>query len=303
MKLLYLSALAIMLASCSSDDSPTPNNSIEHPISLASVSLGSVTDFTRAGESDNGSSSTSITDGSLGLFITKNGDKQESKYLCDNAEFTYKDNTWTCDKTYYWASDDATIKYIAYYPYVETVENSEDYGYNIPWDISNQDADATLDLCYQSAEASNNKDHNIDIELDHVCSKLVVNITNFGDEFGENKNVQGIKLGGLICQDQITISDGSWDGQMESGDITMKPVTTTEGSLHTYEAILIPQTNPVTLTITVNNEEYIMNLPRQAFDKGTQYTLNIQVGQDITKAGAITRTPWIETVGGTITVE
>lgn len=90
---------------------------------------------------------------------------------------------------------------------------------------------------------------------------------------------------------------------MESGDITMKPVTTTEGSLHTYEAILIPQTNPVTLTITVNNEEYIMNLPRQAFDKGTQYTLNIQVGQDITKAGAITRTPWIETVGGTITVE
>lgn len=296
MKLLYLSALAIMLASCSSDDSPTPNNSIEHPISLASVSLGSVTDFTRAGAGDNVSSSTPITSGSLGFYITKNGDKETDKYLCDNAEFTCENETWTCNKTYYWASDNAEIEYIAYYPYKAISDGK------ITWNVSDQTT--SKDLCYTKATATNSADnHSIAINLEHLCSKLVVNITNFGDEFGENKNVQGIKLGGLICQDQITISDGSWDGQMESGDITMKPVTTTEGSLHTYEAILIPQTNPVTLTVTVNAEEYIMNLPRQAFDKGTQYTLNIQVGQDITKAGAITRTPWIETVGGTITVE
>lgn len=299
MKLLYMSALAIMLASCSSGDSPTPNNSIEHPISLASVSLGSVTDFTRAGESDNVSSSTSITDGSIGLFITKNGDKQESKYRCDNAKFTYNNNSWSCDNTYYWASDDATIKYIAYYPYVETVENSEDYGYNIPWDISNQDADATLDLCYQSAEASNNTDHDIDIKLDHVCSKLIVNITKFGDEIGADPSVEGIKLGGLYTKGTFTFKYSDWaSDKKDAVEFSMKSVGN-----NTFEAILIPQTNPVTLTITVNNEEYIMNLPRQAFDKGTQYTLNIQVGQDITKAGAITRTPWIETVGGTITVE
>lgn len=292
-----MSALAIMLASCSSDDSPTPNNSIEHPISLASVSLGSVTDFTRAGEGDNVSSSTPITDGSLGLFITKNGDKQESKYLCDNAEFTYKDNNWSCDNTYYWASDDATIKYIAYYPYVKTVENSEDYGYNISWNVSDQSK--TLDLCYQSAEASNNKDHNIDIELDHVCSKLVVNITKFGDEIGADPSVEGIKLGGLYTKGTFTFKYSDWaSDKKEAVEFSMKSVGN-----NTFEAILIPQTNPVTLTITVNGEEYIMNLPRQAFDKGTQYTLNIQVGQDITKAGAITRTPWIETVGGTITVE
>lgn len=299
MKLLYMSALAIMLASCSSDDSPTPNNSIEYPISLASVSLGSVTDFTRAGEGDNVSSSTPITDGSLGFYITKNGDKETDKYLCDNAEFTCENNTWTCDKTYYWASDDATIKYIAYYPYVETVDNSEDYGYNIPWDVSNQDADATLDLCYQSAEASNNTDHDIDIKLDHVCSKLVVNITNFGDEIGENPSVEGIKLGGLDTKKIFSFKYNDWASDpKEAVEFSMKSVGN-----NTFEAILIPQTNPVTLTVTVNGEEYIMNLPRQAFDKGTQYTLNIQVGQDITKAGAITRTPWIETVGGTITVE
>lgn len=300
MKLLYLSALAIMLASCSSDDSPTPNNSIEHPISLASVSLGSVTDFTRAGESDNVSSSTPITSGSLGFYITKNGDKETDKYLCDNAKFTCENNTWTCDKTYYWASDDATIKYIAYYPYVETVENSEDYGYNIPWDISNQDADATLDLCYQSAEASNNTDHDIDIKLDHVCSKLIVNITKFGDEFGDTQpTVSGIKLGDLYTKGTYLLQYKDWaSDKKEAVEFSMKSVGN-----NTFEAILIPQSAAVTLTVTVNAEEYIMNLPRQAFDKGTQYTLNIQVGQDITKAGAITRTPWIETVGGTITVE
>lgn len=300
MKLLYLSALAIMLASCSSDDSPTPNNSIEHPISLASVSLGSVTDFTRAGESDNVSSSTPITSGSLGFYITKNGDKETDKYLCDNAKFTCENNTWTCDKTYYWASDDATIKYIAYYPYVETVENSKDYGYNIPWDISNQDADATLDLCYQSAEASNNTDHDIDIKLDHVCSKLIVNITKFGDEFGDTQpTVSGIKLGDLYTKGTYLLQYKDWaSDKKEAVEFSMKSVGN-----NTFEAILIPQSAAVTLTVTVNAEEYIMNLPRQAFDKGTQYTLNIQVGQDITKAGAITRTPWIETVGGTITVE
>lgn len=283
-----MAAMALALASCSSDDTPTTDNSIEHPISLASVSVASVSDFTRA---DAGTGSSSIESGSLGLSITANGDKTGTKYLCENAKFEYKDNGWSCANTYYWASDNATISYIAYWPY-QDVEYS-----NLNWNVSDQNKD--LDLCYVNGTATNSTDnHSIVIAMDHVCSKLIVNVTKFGDEIKEGSTISGIKISGINVGGTFKLDDGTWTNVTTTGDIAMNNTGD-----KTYEAILIPQTATVTLTVEVGDTEYIMALNNQEFAKGTQYTLNIQVGQDITKAGSITRTPWVPADGGTITVQ
>ena len=74
----------------------------------------------------------------------------------------------------------------------------------------------------------------------------------------------------------------------------MKSITANTGMKSTYEAILIPQTAPFTLTISLsNNSEYQLAVPSHTFEAGTCYTLTIQVGQDKVNLGSITQTDWV----------
>ena len=117
--ILAIASIALSLTACSSDNESTSNNEgKEYPISL-SVGIGDLSVVTRA-ESTTIGSTTPLTSGDLGLYIIKNGDKSVTdKYLCDNSKFTGSTaenvTTWS-GQTYYWASDDATIDYIAYMP-------------------------------------------------------------------------------------------------------------------------------------------------------------------------------------------
>ena len=167
--ILAIAAIALTFTACSNDNDITTNNEgKDTPISL-SVGVGELSVVTRA------ENTATLTDGELGLYITKNGDKDlVGKYLCNNAQFTYNEG-WSCTNTYYWAADDATIDYVAYHPYQLSIT-----GNYISWDVTNQSS-GNLDLLYVNSSATNSaSDHSINITLGHVCSKLVVNVSKFG---------------------------------------------------------------------------------------------------------------------------
>ena len=301
--IIAIAAIALTFTACSNDNDFTTNNEgKDTPISL-SVGVGELSVVTRA-ESN---TTTPLTTGALGLYITKNGDKNIiDKYLCNNAQFTYN-NGWSCGTTYYWAADNATIDYVAYHPYQSTVT-----GNCISWDVTSQDS-GNLDLLYQNASnVANTDSHSIDITLGHVCSKLVVNVSKLGSEIAEGKTISSIKIGGLKAKGNFYLfadsnnghGAGSWDPDVNPADIGMKSITANEGMNSTYEAILIPQTAPFTLTISLsNNSEYQLAVPSQTFAAGTCYTLTIQVGQDKVTIGNITQTPWQDVSGGDLTAQ
>ena len=301
--IIAIAAIALTFTACSNDNDITTNNEgKDTPISL-SVGVGELSVVTRA-ESN---TTTPLTTGALGLYITKNGDKNIiDKYLCNNAQFTYN-NGWSCGTTYYWAADNATIDYVAYHPYQSTVT-----GNCICWDVTSQDS-GNLDLLYQNASnVANTVSHSIDITLGHVCSKLVVNVSKLGSEIAEGKTISSIKIGGLKAKGNFYLfadsnnghGAGSWDPDVNPADIGMKSITANAGMNSTYEAILIPQTAPFTLTISLsNNSEYQLAVPEQTFAAGTCYTLTIQVGQDKVNLGSITQTDWVTKDGGPLTAQ
>ena len=304
--IIAIAAIALTFTACSNDNDFTTNNEgKDTPISL-SVGVGELSVVTRA-ESN---TTTPLTTGALGLYITKNGDKNIiDKYLCNNAQFTYGSSEWTCasDKTYYWAADNATINYIAYHPYQSSIT-----GNYISWDVTSQDS-GNLDLLYQNASnVANTDSHSIDITLGHVCSKLVVNVSKLGSEIAEGKTISSIKIGGLKAKGNFYLladtnnghGAGSWDPDVNPADIGMKSITANAGMNSTYEAILIPQTAAFTLTISLsNNSEYQLAVPSHTFEAGTCYTLTIQVGQDKVNLGSITQTQWSEENGGPLTAQ
>ena len=110
--ILAVAAIALTFTACSSDNDTPADSGKEYPISL-SVGISDLSVVTRTENT-----TTPLTSGNLGLYITMNGEKTlEGKYLCNNAKFTYINSGWTCGTTYYWAADNATIDYVAYHPY------------------------------------------------------------------------------------------------------------------------------------------------------------------------------------------
>ena len=301
--IIAIAAIALTFTACSNDNDFTTNNEgKDTPISL-SVGVGELSVVTRA-ESN---TTTPLTTGALGLYITKNGDKNIiDKYLCNNAQFTYN-NGWSCGTTYYWAADDATIDYVAYHPYQSSIT-----GNYISWNVTSQDS-GNLDLLYQNASnVANTDSHSIDITLGHVCSKLVVNVSKLGSEIASGITISSIKIGGLKAKGNFYLfadsnnghGAGSWDPDVNPADIGMKSITANAGMNSTYEAILIPQTAPFTLTISLsNNSEYQLAVPSQTFAAGTCYTLTIQVGQDKVNLGSITQTDWDTQDGGSLNAQ
>ena len=296
--ILAVAAIALTFTACSSDNDIPADNGKEYPISL-SVGISDLSVVTRA--------SSTLEFGELGLYITRNGEKTlQGKYLCNNAQFTYN-NGWSCGTTYYWAADNATIDYVAYHPYQSSIS-----GNFISWDVTNQSS-GNLDLLYENATGvANNDNHSIAITLGHVCSKLVVNVSKLGSEIASGTTISSIKIGGLKAKGNFYLfadsnnghDAGSWDPDVNPADIGMKSITANEGMNSTYEAILIPQTAPFTLTIRLNNNsEYQLSVPEQTFAAGTCYTLTIQVGQDKVNLGSITQTPWSEENGGPLTAQ
>ena len=300
--IIAIAAIALTFTACSNDNDFTTNNEgKDTPISL-SVGVGELSVVTRA-ESN---TTTPLTTGALGLYITKNGDKNIiDKYLCNNAQFTYN-NGWSCGTTYYWAADNATIDYVAYHPYQSSIS-----GNFISWDVTNQSS-GNLDLLYQNASnVANTDSHSIDITLGHVCSKLVVNVSKLGSEIASG-TISSIKIAGLKAKGNFYLladtnnghGAGSWDPDVNPADIGMKSITANEGMNSTYEAILIPQTAPFTLTIRLSdNSEYQLAVPSHTFEAGTCYTLTIQVGQDKVNLGSITQTDWVTKDGGPLTAQ
>lgn len=299
--IIAIAAIALTFTACSNDNDFTTNNEgKDTPISL-SVGVGELSVVTRA------ENTTTLTDGELGLYITKNGEKNVlGKYLCNNAQFTYN-NGWSCGTTYYWAADNATIDYVAYHPYQLSIS-----GNFISWDVTNQSS-GNLDLLYENATGvANNDNHSIAITLGHVCSKLVVNVSKLGSEIASGTTISSIKIGGLKAKGNFYLfadsnnghEAGSWDPDVNPADINMKSITANTVIPATYEAILIPQTAPFTLTIRLSdNSEYQLAVPSHAFAAGTCYTLTIQVGQDKVNLGSITQTPWSEENGGYLTAQ
>ena len=319
--ILAVAAIALTFTACSSDNESTSNNEgKEYPISL-SVGIGDLSVVTRAGSTTIGSSEntpTTLTSGSLGLFITRNGDKSViGKYLCNNSNFVYSSSGWNCTTTYYWASDNATIDYIAYYPYQENSNVIDTYYKTITWDVTNQAATATgaqfpaLDLLYQKNDnVSNNlagdDAHKIAILLGHVCSKLTVKVSKLGSEIASSATISDIKINNIDATGKFDLNAGTWSDNTDCvNNIAMNKWTTAAtGAKYTFDAILIPQTAAASLSITLSTGAvYQLAIPEQAYAMGKNYTITIQVGQDKVELGNITQTDWVSVTGGDLTAQ
>lgn len=141
--------------------------------------------------------------------------------------------------------------------------------------------------CYKE-NVNPDADGSLNLDFNHVFSKLVINYT-YGTELdGSSRQLTSCTVGEVISTKVITPNNG----QLEISDgINATPTYTTvtacvDEEAQTVECILLPQTfttRPTAMfTVTIDGEErkFACEVPTDALEQNTLYTMNVKIGRD-----------------------
>ncbi len=306
-------AVAMLFAACSNDvlpEAPAVDNLTDTPIT---VNAGVADLATRAG----------MTTGdltALGLFITN---EANDKYCFSDIKFEKDADTGefilTGSRPPLWQNATQPITVWAYSPYnVAWTDITASYDVEVK---TSQNVEADLkasDLLWASAEVDpaaatqtgsiRYNNGALDITLEHILSKLTVNV-RFGDEFPNMMLAKdGLSIEGLNTKGKFSPANANTNSLSNIAAITAcKSQTAANGYDETFETILLPQGGAFGVKIALyggrtfqwkHNGDF-------TFASGRSYTLNLVVGKDKVELadGGISVEDWNRGQGGNLVTD
>ncbi len=259
-------------------------------------------------ETKAGATSENIT--AMGVYV----DGVDAAYDYSNVSVT-KDATsgWVTGEMMLWKNSTTAVTISAYSPY-ETVYGA---GFTIQSDQSTDANVIASDFLYAQSSVTpsvaaadnalvkyNTSTNKVDVKLEHILSKLVINLTiNDENDLSSGTPITGILIKGSLPSVDITIADGGLStASGVAGDI--KPFmnddytvnATTTQATQSCEAIIIPQViaaNGFSIVVTIGGKDYTWVSPEAVtFVTKQKHTLDLVVGKnEITQLG-FTVTDW-----------
>lgn len=196
---------------------------------------------------------------------------------------------------------ESTFDFISYYPYREEILD-----YTYPIDVSNQSAQAAIDLLYSdNAKGHSSSNPDVTMLFSHQLSKICLNIIHHSSFDIEKLSVI---ISNIDTKATFNLSTGTLSGATARTNTSML-VNTDESSA---EAILLPSTDlsEVELWFIVGENEEVFKyklkdaLSINTFEKSTKYTYNVTMSANENIAIAKgTISNWIEGHSEDISVE
>ena len=218
----------------------------------------------------------------IGIFVT-NG--SADKYNATNVKWTHNGTSWTADSSILFEGADSIQKISAYYPYVEGSTGSVTV-------IASEQTDWLV------APATDLTSSNVNLNMTHALTKLVINPSTFGSEV-DNTSIAKIEVGGMYASGDLKISDNSWSN-LSSANATLE--------MKNNELLVIPMASCTSFDVVITMEDNrvfttTVTCPNGRLEAGTQYNISLQVGQDKVTIGSITASPWGYAAGGVLETE
>ena len=270
-KILTFAVLAATVTSCRQNEVEGLQQSNEY-IGIASAKVNNLV-LTRVGET------TPLDQGSLGLFVTTEGD---DIFSVDNMKWNYtEDAGWTSITNLAYEGDGKQTAY-AYHPYRPEAATT-----SFNFTIDNERTDL---LWWKSDGKLTSK--TLNIGFDHALSKLTINLKKNEEVAGEELGavtISGTKKNGIV-----DLTTQTWNTEAgEVAEITAGEVELTEGFDKTVCSTLIPQTvSALTVSVEVGSNTYTWTGTEQEFLSGHAYTLNLTVGREVAAIGEVNVTDW-----------
>ena len=273
-KFLAFAATALMLASCSNDEVLTPQDDLKDtPITIASAGVAELT--TRA-----------ITEGQLvgsvdvNVSISVWVEGSADKYNANNVEWIHDGTNWYSNSTVLYEGENKQ-KICALSPYVDGASAA---GVTIT-------ADGMTD--YLVASQTLITSNPVNICMSHALAKLVLNPTLGTEVTGDN--IATVEVQNMYTQGTLNVEENNWTNctgttafTMTNNEVLVVPM---EGCESFPIVITMKSGRVFKATISLDNVE-------SKLAGGTQYTINLQIGQDKVTLGGITADSWGVPVDG-----
>ena len=219
----------------------------------------------------------------IGIFIT---DGSADKYNATNVNWTHDGTSWTADSSILFEGADSNQKISAYYPYAENVT------------AGSVTVTASEQTDWLVAPATDLTSSNVNLNMTHALTKLVINPSTFGSEV-DNTSIAKIEVGGMYASGDLNIADNSWSN-LSSPNATLE--------MKNNELLVIPMASCTSFDVVITMEDNrvfttTVTCPNGKLEAGTQYNIKLQVGQDKVTIGSITASPWGYAAGGVLETE
>ena len=272
MKKIYIPLLALALAACQ-EGNITPDIATNGEMSFTVLAPGTVTKVT-------GNTFDALDQ--IGLYVTdyvKNTTPmplQISGNRANNLRVTFDGSVWAPEKTIYWGAGKSDV--YAYYPYFDQVQDVESQFFAVATDQRGKGYEAS-DLLWAKAEGVKQTDGAVNLQMNHIMSKLTVKIVAGEDYVGSLPNEASVLLHNTVTDARVNLSKGSVSKDLYSGakSIKMKKLglRTFEGvQAVVYEAIVVPQMLERSVPLLEINSKSVSYLLEDSFNfrPGVAYT-------------------------------
>lgn len=228
-KLWLMAAAALMMAGCSSDETEGQQTYVpkKGEIQLQFVHPNQ----TRATET-----AFENTD-SVGVYVTAADEAlQIGGNEVNNELFTYNGTSWTSKRAVYW--NNGTHNVYAYYPYTKTVNDVEDYSFEVKADQNADDGFTKSDFLWAGRTNVTASASPVSIIFAHKMSCVVVELQKGEFYTGDISNDTEVYIHSTVTKAVIDLStgDAGKDDYAGTGSIKAKQKSATK-----YTAIVVPQ--------------------------------------------------------------
>lgn len=228
-KLWLMAAAALMMAGCSSDETEEQQTYVpkKGEIQLQFVHPNQ----TRATET-----AFENTD-SVGVYVTAADEAlQIGGNEVNNELFTYNGTSWTSKRAVYW--NNGTHNMYAYYPYTKTVNDVEDYSFEVKADQNADDGFTKSDFLWAGRTNVTASASPVSMIFAHKMSCVVVELQKGEFYTGDISNDTEVYIHSTVTKAVIDLStgDAGKDDYAGTGSIKAKQMSATE-----YTAIVVPQ--------------------------------------------------------------
>ena len=226
---------------------------------------------------------TADSNATMSVFVTGGS---ADKYNAANIQWTHNGTAWDSETDVLYEGASSSQKIFACSPYVADATDGV---------IT---VTATDQTDWLVAPAIDLTASNVNLNMTHALTKLVINPSTFGSEV-DNTSIAKIEVGGMYASGDLKISDNSWSN-LSSANATLE--------MKNNELLVIPMTACTSFDVVITMEDNrvfttTVTCPNGRLEAGTQYNISLQVGQDKVTLGSITAMPWGYADGGVLETE
>lgn len=295
-KMMLMAVTALMVAGCSSDENGngTTNEAPKYITVNANIS-----GLTKAATDRTGAMVFEAGD-AISVYAWT-GDKNAlptslQGYVVANAINTYDGSLWTAQPQMLWKNMTDSHYFLAVYPQKDITASTD-------FNLDTQDQQAS-DILVAVNKGSNDAgitatNNAIPLVFDHIMAKLQINL-NFRNQWAQTPEAD-VKVTAKTTG-TIDYLNKSVTANGEAQTVGVMAVSTpVDGYEKTCETVMIPQQGFNTITVTINNKDYIYTHANElgqakdfVLERGKMTVVNLIVGRDEIELGSVTINNWNE---------